>query len=100
MKQTVNPVHLLYNNNRLHGHIVWAPCGETDNRSSSLPVFCDADIQNNLPYNSHTAFTDDYDQLDKYSSKSPPKNASNGIYSHLYRTLTSFQVKSGQIKRL
>ena len=28
MKQTVNPVHLLYNNNRLHKHIVWAPCGE------------------------------------------------------------------------
>ena len=27
MKQTVNPVHLLYNNNRLHKHIVWAPCG-------------------------------------------------------------------------
>ena len=25
MKQTVNPVHLLYNNNRLHRHIVWAP---------------------------------------------------------------------------
>ena len=29
MKQTVNPVHLLYNNNRLHKHIVWAPCGST-----------------------------------------------------------------------
>ena len=39
-----------------------------DNTSSSLPVFCDADIQNNLPYNSHTASTDDYDQLDKHSS--------------------------------
>ena len=26
MKQTVNPVHLLYNNNRLHRHIVRAPC--------------------------------------------------------------------------
>ena len=25
MKQTVNSVHLLYNNNRLHRHIVWAP---------------------------------------------------------------------------
>ena len=29
MKQTVNPVHLLYNNNRLHKQIVWAPCDET-----------------------------------------------------------------------
>ena len=30
MKQTVNPVHLLYNNNRLHRHIVWAPYANTN----------------------------------------------------------------------
>ena len=29
MKQTVNPVHLLYNNNRLYRHIVWAPYAPT-----------------------------------------------------------------------
>ena len=29
LKQTVNPVHLLYDNNRLHKHIVWALCGLT-----------------------------------------------------------------------
>ena len=26
MRQTVNPGHLPYNNNRLHKQIVWAPC--------------------------------------------------------------------------
>ena len=29
VKQTVNPVHLLYNNNQLLRHIVWAPCDFT-----------------------------------------------------------------------
>ena len=36
MKQTVNPVHLLSNNNRLHKQIVWAPCVFTTQNNSPL----------------------------------------------------------------
>ena len=38
MRQTVNPVHLLQNNNRLHKQIVWAPCGYDGGRLGRVKI--------------------------------------------------------------